>query len=164
MHFQFTTVPSLHFLHLRLRSEVRNGSYVWREGTQIDGASDNPPADTLLPLYDPANQDVGSVMWSDEPGVTHCPQGCSSPVLGHSKGEIFPSYTCLSPQYSHSALRLQWFLCEQIYAPRIFGMFWQPVVEDTWRRGAIGEEGGVCISAHHKTHNCDGGIRRKHMT
>lgn len=69
-------------------SEVRNGSYVWREGTQIDGASDNPPADTLLPLYDPANQDVGSVMWSDEPGVTHCPQGCSSPVLGHSKGVL----------------------------------------------------------------------------
>jgi len=78
-----------------LCSEVRDGGYRWREGTQIDGESSNPPANTLLPLYDLTNLDVGSVMWNDEPGVSHCPEGCSSSILGHSKGD--PPPPALSP-------------------------------------------------------------------
>ena len=83
-------------------SEVSNGSYIWREGTQIDGILGNPPADTLSLLYDPTNPDVAAVMWNDEPGTTHCPEGCPSSVLGHSKGE-----KCLTMKFNFASLSVQ---------------------------------------------------------
>ena len=79
--------PSIYDLGLlpHLCSDVEDGAYVWREGTQISGNASNPPADTLAPLY--GDGDVGYVIWNDEPGASHCPRGCTSFILGHSKGE-----------------------------------------------------------------------------
>ena len=66
-------------------SEIVDEAYSWREGTQISGESSNPPADTLAPIY--GSEKIGYVIWNDEPSITHCPGGCTSFVLGHSKGE-----------------------------------------------------------------------------
>lgn len=73
-------------------SEIQNGAFIWREGTQISGNFSNPPADTLNPLYTKSSSEIGYVIWNDEPGATHCSKGCTSFVLGHSKGENLPHY------------------------------------------------------------------------
>lgn len=62
--------------------------YVWREGLHIGGLSRNPAADTLAPLYAEGSNALGYVMWNDEPGKSHCAHGCTSFILGHSKGVL----------------------------------------------------------------------------
>lgn len=85
-------------------SKTVNGRYVWREGTQIDGVVDNPPANTLAPLYNQeSNSTVGYVIWNDEPAESHCPEGCPSFVLGHSKGAIHPPAGSMQiPRFHHN--------------------------------------------------------------
>ena len=76
-------------------SPVENGKYVWNEGTQIDGIAENPPASTLAPLYNPTmNNSLGYVIWNDEPAESHCPEGCPSFILGHSKGAALLLRVC----------------------------------------------------------------------
>lgn len=75
-----------------LCSKKKDGAYVWLEGTQINGTSDNPAANTLGPLYNSTNG-IGYVMWNDEPGPTHCPKGCTSLSLAHAKGKTLPPCT-----------------------------------------------------------------------
>lgn len=71
-----------------LCSKQEEGAYVWREGTQISEIAQNPPADTLAPLYESnSSSSVGYVMWNDEPGASHCSHGCTSFILAHSKGK-----------------------------------------------------------------------------
>ena len=82
-------------------SEIVDEAYTWREGTQISGESSNPPADTLAPIY--GSEKIGYVIWNDEPSITHCPGGCTSFVLGHSKGEqkvCFKTCACVSASNS----------------------------------------------------------------
>lgn len=80
---------STKYAYMDTYSKVVGGRYVWTEGTQIDGIADNPPANTLSPLYDAGQNDTtGYVIWNDEPAESHCKEGCPSFVLGHSKGVL----------------------------------------------------------------------------